>query len=144
MKKSKYIKYIGVALAVLTLVANIQYALLDYGLHTNTLGNQVFAQTNTGGSSGGDGSSSGTSSDDATGTSGGWLWQKVMSNSDCSEVKTVDAWVCGSVVYYVFVSGCTHTTKTVTFSGKMSRCDDGWNFCSSGCEGSGTSTSTGG
>lgn len=62
-------KIIGISLLTFVLVANLQLAFLDYGLGSNNLGNQLIAQTNTGGSSNGD-SSNGDSSDGGS-TDGG-------------------------------------------------------------------------
>lgn len=76
MEMKKLFKYIGMGLGITALVANIQYALLDYGMHDNSLGYQLLAQTNgTGGSSGGNtggntgGSTGGSSSGGETGGS---------------------------------------------------------------------------
>jgi len=72
MKIKKLFKYIGMGLGITALVANIQYALLDYGMHDNSLGYQLLAQTNgTGGGTGGNtgGSTGGSSSGGETGGS---------------------------------------------------------------------------
>ena len=116
----------GVAIFIMVLTANIQYAIEGYGIGENSLHAEVLAQTSSGGGSG-----SGT---------GGWLWEKKKTDSPCVGSRTVTTWICGGVVYYVYVAGCRESTETIRWTGKMTRCDDGWSFCSSGCEGSGTST----
>jgi len=137
MKKSNVLKGLGVTALTLGLFFNLQYALIDYGMHNNSLGTQLTAQTNSnGGSSGGDGSGG-----EGTGTSGGGLlWKKAYTNTDCTYRKTTTYWVKGGIIYYGWVAGAGETTSELEFTGKMTRCDDGWNFCLSGCEGAGTST----
>jgi len=74
----------------------------------------------------------------ATGESGGsWnlLWKKVITNSICHEQGTDIVWICGGVIYYSYTYGCYESTTTTTYTGKQSRCDDGWSLCLSGCEG---------
>ena len=126
--KRKIIVTGGLVIFLSVMSANIQFAISGYGIGTNSLHAEVLAQSTT---SGGTGSGSG----------GGLLWKKKMTNTDCTYEKVTTYWVCaGGVISYVFVHGCIETTDKLTFKGKMSRCDNGWSFCWSGCEGSGTGT----
>ncbi|RXF71828.1 hypothetical protein [Arcticibacter tournemirensis] len=73
IEKKVALKWGGVGLLILTLVANVQLALLDYGLGMNNLSYELIAQTNggtTNGSSSNGGSSSGENSN-GDGTNGG-------------------------------------------------------------------------
>ncbi|RXF71832.1 hypothetical protein [Arcticibacter tournemirensis] len=73
VKKKVFLKWGGVGLLILTLVANVQLALMDYGLGMNNLSYELIAQTNggtTNGSSSNGGSSSGENSNGG-GTNGG-------------------------------------------------------------------------
>lgn len=137
MKKNNVFRGVGVAALTLGLFFNLQYALVDYGMHNSSLGTQLTAQTNSnGGSSGGDGSGG-----EGTGTSGGgWLWKKAFTTTSCIYRETTTYWVKGGIIYYGWVAGGVETTSELEFSGKMTRCDDGWEFCQRRCEGEGSST----
>ena len=85
MRKKFLLKYLGISLGITTLVANIQYALLDYGMHDNSLGYQLIAQTggtggsNTGGGNTGGGDTGGGNTGGNTnggGSNGNTLWHR--------------------------------------------------------------------
>jgi len=51
--KKKILKNVGIGVFLFTLVANLQFAFLDYGLKGNGLGYELFARTTSGGGSNG-------------------------------------------------------------------------------------------
>lgn len=88
--KKKLFKIAGVIAVVFTLVANLQYAMLDYGIGSITPGTQLIAQTSGsgGGTSGGGTSGGGTS---GGGTSGGTSGDnnKVCGLDECTIIEHV-------------------------------------------------------
>jgi|GEM_PF-1842601 len=119
MKKHNVLRWTGIGCLTLGLLFNLQYAWMDYGMHDNTLGTQLKAQTNGGGTTGGgstggdctcdgggstDGGGSSTGDDctcEGGGSSGGGTtgsgWKRT--NSDCVYTVTgevgADAYILG-------------------------------------------------
>ena len=79
--KKVVLKRVGLSIFVLALIANVQLALIDYGLGINNLGYQLIAQTNED-SSGGD-------------SSGGNKYEKIVFIEGVqTELKTIDGRRC--------------------------------------------------
>lgn len=119
----------GVAIFIMVLTANIQYAIEGYGIGENSLHAEVLAQSTT---SGGSGSSNG---------GGDFFWEEVITNTQCTYEEMTTYWVCGGIPYPYYVAGCKAKTEKKSFKGKITGCIDGNSFCWSGrCVGEGTST----
>ena len=98
--KKKLFKAAGIIVVVFALVANVQYALVNYGLGTMTPGMQLIAQTN-----GTDTSTDGTSTD----TSGS---KQVCGTDDCEKTTYY-----GVPPYQVAVTLHGHYTHCKTSTG---------------------------
>lgn len=143
MKEKRFISVVGAIALLLSLGMNVQYALEDYGISTNSLNTFILAQSNTSG--GGSGSSSGSSSGSVGGITNPWFWRKVSTSTDCTAFVLQS----GSVIIRegistsapgisASISGTGSASETVgyTYRGKMYKCVDGWEklSCSNSCE----------
>jgi len=81
MKKHNVLRWTGIGCLTLGLLFNLQYAWMDYGMHDNTLGTQLKAQTNGGGTTGGGSTGGDCTCDGGGSTDGGGGWCRT--DSDC-------------------------------------------------------------
>lgn len=115
--KKFFVSVTGAIALVLGVGLNLQNAINDYGISSNSLSTFVLAQTNTSGTNSSDGSSSG----------GGTLYHKPYT-SDCILAITGNANVSGTIF------GCEITTVkggggvTITVHGARVDCKSGGNY----------------
>src|SRR5690606_41934823 len=106
---NRYLKWAGISVFVFALIANLQLALVDYGLGTNSLGYQVFAQTSSSG--GGDANPA--------------LWNKT--TDDCS-ITLSGAANTTVTIFGIKYKIPTSGSLTLTFSNAMVDCSSGATF----------------
>jgi hypothetical protein len=97
----KTLKISGIVAVVFVLVANLQYALFNYGVSNNSLSLPTFAQTSTNGATG-------SSSSDIEGTGPNFVWDEV--TSQCVYSQTIPLSV---TVYSNYTAGGTGSVSMV-------------------------------